>query len=140
MTILGLFTSRVILQTLGVTDYGVYSAVGGVISMMGLLTKSLSKSISRFLTFELGRGDMKRLKEVFEKNNVCPPHSIEKTAGACIELFGSANSGKAERQIQISTRQTNSKPLQSSLFFDRNINSRYQLPARFEQSSDKRLL
>lgn len=65
MTLLGLFTSRVVLQTLGVTDYGVLSAVGGVISMMGLLTKSLSKSISRHLTFELGRGDMKRLKDVF---------------------------------------------------------------------------
>ena len=65
MTLLGLFTSRVVLQTLGVTDYGVYSAVGGMISMMGILTKSLSKSISRHLTFELGRGDMARLKDVF---------------------------------------------------------------------------
>ena len=65
MTLLGLFTSRVVLQVLGVTDYGVMSAVGGVISMMGLLTKSLSKSISRHLTFELGRGDMQKLKDVF---------------------------------------------------------------------------
>ncbi|MBR5171605.1 MAG: lipopolysaccharide biosynthesis protein [Muribaculaceae bacterium] len=65
MTLLSLYTSRVILQTLGVADYGVWSAVGGVISMMGILTKSLSKSISRHLTFELGRGDMKKLKMVF---------------------------------------------------------------------------
>lgn len=65
MTLLSLYTSRVILQTLGVADYGVWSAVGGVISMMGILTKSLSKSISRHLTFELGRGDMEKLKMVF---------------------------------------------------------------------------
>jgi len=65
MTLLGLYTSRVILQTLGVVDYGVWSAVGGVISMMGLLTKSLSRSISRHLTFELGKGDMKKLEMVF---------------------------------------------------------------------------
>lgn len=65
MTLLGLFTSRVVLQVLGVTDYGIQSAVGGIISMMGILTKSLSVSISRHLTFELGRGDMKELKEVF---------------------------------------------------------------------------
>ena len=65
MTLLGLFTSRVVLRVLGVTDYGIMSTVGGVMGMMGLLTKSLSKSISRHLTFELGRGDMKRLKEVF---------------------------------------------------------------------------
>lgn len=65
MTLLGLFTSRIVLQTLGVSDYGVLSAVGGVISMMGILTKSLSKSISRHLTFELGKGDKEKLKDVF---------------------------------------------------------------------------
>lgn len=65
MTLLGLFTSRIVLQTLGVSDYGVLSAVGGVISMMGILTKSLSKSISRHLTFELGKGDKEKLKDIF---------------------------------------------------------------------------
>ena len=65
MTLLGLYTSRVILQVLGVTDYGVYSVVGGVISMMGILTKSLSTAVSRYLTFELGKGDSKRLADVF---------------------------------------------------------------------------
>ena len=65
MMIIGLYTSRVILKTLGVEDYGTYNVVGGVVSMFSILTAALSSSISRFLTFELGRGDGERLKRVF---------------------------------------------------------------------------
>lgn len=84
MTLLGLFTSRVVLQTLGVTDYGVWTAVGGVISMMGLLSKSLTKSISRHLTFELGRGDMKKLNMVFSTSL-----NVQIVIALCILLIGS---------------------------------------------------
>lgn len=63
--LVGLYTSRVILQVLGVTDYGVYSAVGGVVTMFSVLSSSLSSAISRYLTFELGRGDKVRLQKVF---------------------------------------------------------------------------
>ena len=63
--IVGLYTSRVVLNTLGVEDYGIYGVVGGVISMMGFLNASMSGATSRFLTFELGRGDQKRLAETF---------------------------------------------------------------------------
>ena len=62
---IGLFTSRVILQTLGVTDYGLYNAVGGVLGMFNIMTSSLSTAVSRYLTFELGRGNKERLREVF---------------------------------------------------------------------------
>lgn len=60
-----LFTSRIILQTLGVDDYGIYNAVGGVVAMFSVVTGALSTSISRFLTFELGKGDVERLKVIF---------------------------------------------------------------------------
>lgn len=65
MILIGLYTSRVILQVLGVSDYGVYNAVGGVVSMFTILSSSLSTAVSRFITFELGKGDLNSLKEVF---------------------------------------------------------------------------
>lgn len=63
--LVSLYTSRVVLQTLGVEDYGIYNVVGGFVSMFSMVSSSLSSSVSRFLTFELGRGDMERLKHLF---------------------------------------------------------------------------
>ena len=63
--LVGLYTSRIILQALGVEDYGIYNVVGGFVSMFSLISGSLASSVSRFLTFELGRGDMEKLKRVF---------------------------------------------------------------------------
>lgn len=63
--LLGLYTSRVILQALGVEDYGIYNVVGGFVSMFSLISGSVSGSISRFLTFELGKGDNEKLKKIF---------------------------------------------------------------------------
>ena len=63
--LVSLYTSRVVLNTLGVEDYGIYNVVGGFVAMFSLISGSLSASVSRFLTFELGRGDMDRLKEIF---------------------------------------------------------------------------
>ena len=63
--IVGLYTSRVVLATLGVEDYGIYGVVGGVVAMMGFLNASMSGATSRFLTFELGRVNQKRLAETF---------------------------------------------------------------------------
>lgn len=63
--LVSLYTSRVVLQALGVEDYGIYNVVGGVVAMFSMVSSSLSSSVSRFLTFELGRGDMERLKCVF---------------------------------------------------------------------------
>lgn len=65
MMVIGLFTSRIVLNALGVTDYGIYNVVGGFVSMFSLVSASLTSSISRSLTFELGRGDMERLKKTF---------------------------------------------------------------------------
>lgn len=60
-----LYTSRVILNALGVEDYGIYNVVGGFVAMFAVLSGSLSSAISRFITFELGRGDIQRLRTVF---------------------------------------------------------------------------
>ena len=60
-----LFTSRVILKNLGVEDFGIYNVVGGVVAMMGILNSAMSTSTTRYLTFELGKGDKERLKQVF---------------------------------------------------------------------------
>lgn len=63
--LVSLYTSRVVLNTLGVEDYGIYNVVGGFVAMFSLVSSSLSSSVSRFLTFELGKGDMERLRRVF---------------------------------------------------------------------------
>lgn len=63
--VVGLYTSRVVLQTLGVEDYGIYGVVGGVVSMMGFLNASMSGATSRFITFELGRGNIQRVRDTF---------------------------------------------------------------------------
>lgn len=52
--IVALFTSRVVLNTLGVSDYGVYNVTGGVITMISFLNGSMAGATSRFITYELG--------------------------------------------------------------------------------------
>lgn len=63
--LVGLYTSRVVLQVLGVSDYGIYGVVGGIVAFMGFLNGSMSGATSRFLTYELGRGIEGKLKETF---------------------------------------------------------------------------
>lgn len=63
--IVTLYTSRVILQALGVEDYGVYTAIGGIIAFLSMVTGPIDSAISRFLTYELGRDDKDRLHRYF---------------------------------------------------------------------------
>lgn len=60
-----LYTSRVILDKLGVDDYGLYQVVGGVVAMLSFLNGTLSIGTSRFLTYELGTGDTEKLRRTF---------------------------------------------------------------------------
>ncbi len=60
-----LYTSRIVLQTLGVTDYGIYNVVGGVISMFGFLVGAMTTSTQRYITYNLAKEDVKELKKVF---------------------------------------------------------------------------
>ena len=57
--------SRVILQVLGVSDYGIYQVIGGLVAMFGVLSTALSAAISRFITFEIGSGNKEKLCRVF---------------------------------------------------------------------------
>lgn len=65
MMAINLYASRIILQALGVEDYGLYGAIGSIVAMFTIINGSLSSGTSRFLTFELGRGDMVKLKKTF---------------------------------------------------------------------------
>jgi len=65
MMVIGLYTSRVVLDALGETDYGVYNAVGSMVMVFTFITTSVSSAISRFLAVELGRGDGSKLRKVF---------------------------------------------------------------------------
>lgn len=60
-----LYTSRVVLATLGIQDYGIYGVVGGVVTMFSFLNYAMSNGTQRFLTYELGRGEEGQLKKVF---------------------------------------------------------------------------
>lgn len=59
------YTSRVVLDKLGVDDYGLFNAVAGVVGMLAFLNNTLAKGTSRFLTFELGNGNEDKLKRTF---------------------------------------------------------------------------
>lgn len=63
--VVSLYTSRVVLNTLGVEDFGIYNVVGGVVAMFSVISGSLSSAISRFITYELGKGNRQRLKVIF---------------------------------------------------------------------------
>ena len=63
--LVSLYTSRVILNTLGVSDFGIINVVGGVVGMFSVISNSLSSSISRFITFELGHGNFNKLRLIF---------------------------------------------------------------------------
>lgn len=65
MMLVTLYTSRVILQSLGVEDFGIYNVVGGIIAMFGFVTNTLSTSSQRFITFELGKGKHGNPNKVF---------------------------------------------------------------------------
>lgn len=60
-----LYTSRVVLNALGIVDYGLYNVVGGIVTMFAFLNGAMVTSTQRYITFELGKGHMQRLKEVF---------------------------------------------------------------------------
>ena len=68
LTLVSLYTSRVILDALGVDDYGVYNVVGGVVTMFVVLSGSLSAAITRFLNFEMGKDNKERLTLVFSSS------------------------------------------------------------------------
>ena len=63
--LVSLYTSRVVLQALGIEDYGIYQTVGGVVGMLSFLNGALSTGSSRFLTYEMGTGNWTKLQRTF---------------------------------------------------------------------------
>lgn len=63
--LVSLYTSRVVLNTLGVEDYGTYTIVGGAVSMFGFLNGAMASATQRFLSFDLGREDYVQLRKTF---------------------------------------------------------------------------
>ena len=63
--LVSLLTSRVTLRVLGVEDYGLYNLVGGIVVMLHVVTNALSKSASRYIVYEMGKGRKNRLNRIF---------------------------------------------------------------------------
>lgn len=80
--IVGLYTSRVVLNTLGVNDYGIYNVVGGIVAMLSFLNSALTAASQRFLAFKLGQNDTKALKNIF-----CTSISIHATLAIIIFIL-----------------------------------------------------
>lgn len=80
---ISLYTSRVVLKTLGVEDYGIYNVVGGIVAMFGFINGSMSSATQRYITFALGKGDKKRLQTVF-----CTTLQIHVLIAGIIVLLG----------------------------------------------------
>ena len=78
-----LYTTRVILKVLGASDYGVFDVMGGVIGLLGYVNTLLAGGTSRFLTIDLGHGDMKELKNTFAMCN-----TLALTASIIIVILG----------------------------------------------------
>lgn len=64
--LVNLYTSRVVLNVLGVEDFGIYNITGGIVSMFAFLNSTMSGTTSRFLTIELGKQNFIALKKTFK--------------------------------------------------------------------------
>lgn len=71
VTIVGLYTFRIVLRALGVEDYGVYTVTAGLISTVAFLNTSMAGATSRFIAFAIGKNDAERASEVFSAAVYC---------------------------------------------------------------------
>lgn len=68
LMVVSLYTSRVVLDKLGVEDFGIYNLVAGFVLMLGFFSSSLSNVTQRFLNIELAKNDNKRAQEIFNQH------------------------------------------------------------------------
>ena len=78
MMAISLYTNRVVLDKLGVTDFGIYNVVGGVVVMLGFLSGCMSNSVQRYLSYELGKNNKDGVNRVF---------NVALVAHGCIAIF-----------------------------------------------------
>src|SRR5690554_4827200 len=62
---ISLYTSRVVLNVLGIEDYGIYSIVGGIVALFSFFNSAMSSATQRFLSYDIGNGDKKKLSQTF---------------------------------------------------------------------------
>lgn len=62
---ISLYTSRIVLQTLGIEDYGIYNVVGGIVTMFAFLNNAMGGATQRYLNFDLAQNNIIKLKETF---------------------------------------------------------------------------
>src|SRR5450759_4749532 len=67
---ISLYSTRLILNALGVVNYGIFNLVGGVIAMLSFLNGAMAVATQRYLSFNLGAGETQKLKSVFNSSVV----------------------------------------------------------------------
>lgn len=65
---ISLYTVRIVLDELGIENYGIFGTVGGLVALSGFLSASLAQATQRFFSFALGSGNDERLKQTFSVN------------------------------------------------------------------------
>lgn len=65
LMVISIYTSRIVLQALGVNDFGVYNVVGGIVSLVGFLNTSMANAVQRFISFEYGKGVNGNVNQIF---------------------------------------------------------------------------
>lgn len=65
---INLYQSRVVLDVLGVEDFGIYNVVAGIVAMLAFLNNTMSSATSRFITYEMGKNNMKKVREIFSNS------------------------------------------------------------------------
>lgn len=70
MLVIGLYTSRVILNTLGVSDYGIYNVVGGVVTVLSFLNSAMAGATQRYINIALGKREQKQLNKIISNSLV----------------------------------------------------------------------
>lgn len=83
LMIIGLYTSRVVLKALGVDNFGIWNAVGGIVAMFAIVSGSVTGAISRYISYSLGKGDEARLRRIFSTSII-----IQIILGVLIILLG----------------------------------------------------
>jgi O-antigen/teichoic acid export membrane protein len=68
--LISLYTSRVVLNTLGVEDFGIYNVTGGVVAMFGFFNGAMTSATQRFLSYEIGKGDFDQLRKTFNATQI----------------------------------------------------------------------
>ena len=75
-----LFTTRIVIRTLGVEDYGLYNLIAGVITLLNILTASMTLATQRFLSMSIGTDDGKEFQRVYDTCNTI-------YLGLCVIVF-----------------------------------------------------